>query len=84
MSLPAAIDENLFFREATLRICGSLEVEKALWKALLYIRNHMPADRFSFHRYIREEQVFETVAYANPKSSVASGHKNTASTPPDP
>ena len=25
------IDENEFFREAALRICGTFEIEKALW-----------------------------------------------------
>jgi len=38
------VDENDFFREATLRICGSLEIEKALWDCLIYIRDYIPAD----------------------------------------
>lgn len=29
------MDENDFFREATLRICGNLEIEKALTQCLL-------------------------------------------------
>lgn len=65
------IHENTFFREATLRICGSLEIEKALWRCLLYIRRFIPADRLSFHIYLRDEGAIETVAYANPGGSVA-------------
>jgi len=39
------VDEKEFFREATLRICGSLEIEKALWSCFMYIREFIPADR---------------------------------------
>lgn len=38
------VDEKVFFREATLRICGSLEIEKALWNCFKYIRDFIPAD----------------------------------------
>ena len=36
--------DNDFFREATLRICGSLNIEKALWQCLLFLREHMPVE----------------------------------------
>ena len=65
------MDENTLFREATLRICSSLEVEKALWRSLLYIRNYIPADRMSFHVVRPESGEVETVAYANPSGCVA-------------
>ena len=39
------IDENEFFREATLRICGSLEIEKALHSCLQFLQNSIPLDR---------------------------------------
>lgn len=39
------VDEKEFFRQATLRICGSLEIEKALWKCFMYIREFIPADQ---------------------------------------
>ncbi len=35
------VDEKDFFREVTLQICSSLEIEKALWDCLMYIRNQM-------------------------------------------
>ncbi len=37
-------DENEFFREVSIRICGSLEIEKALWHCFLYVREVMPLD----------------------------------------
>lgn len=43
------MDERDFFREATLRICGSLEIEKALGDCFMYIREHIPADRIYFN-----------------------------------
>ena len=33
-----------FFREAALRICGDLEIEKALQSCLLFMKNHLPVD----------------------------------------
>jgi transcriptional regulator with GAF, ATPase, and Fis domain len=58
------IDESQFFREATLRICGSLDIEKALYACLLYIQNHIPAGQMCFHVYHRDIGVVETVARA--------------------
>ncbi len=43
------MDEKEFFREATLRICGSLEIEKAMWQCLLYIHDFIPASQMSLH-----------------------------------
>lgn len=45
------VDESEFFREATLRICGSLDIEKAMVEFLRYIRRFMPADRLILERY---------------------------------
>ena len=39
------VDEHKFFREATLRICGSLEIEQALFRSFEYIRRFVPADQ---------------------------------------
>jgi transcriptional regulator with GAF, ATPase, and Fis domain len=63
------IDENSFFREATLRICGSLEIEKALHTCLMYIRNFMPAGQMAFHFYHRDLGIVETVAHATAETS---------------
>jgi transcriptional regulator with GAF, ATPase, and Fis domain len=65
------MDEKEFFREATLRICGSLEIEKALWQSLIYIREFMPAGQMSFHVYHRDLGIVETVAHATPDAGEA-------------
>ncbi len=38
------MDENLFFKQATLLLCSSLDVETALWRCFQFIRKHLPAD----------------------------------------
>jgi len=58
------MDENEFFREATLRICSSLEIEKALWRCYLYIRDYIPADSMGLHIYDPGLGVNETIAEA--------------------
>jgi formate hydrogenlyase transcriptional activator len=58
------MDDNQFFREATLRICGNLEIDKALQDCLFFIRNFIPADLMAFIIYIPEQDVFETIAVA--------------------
>ena len=44
------VDENEFFREVTLRICGSLEIEEGLRSCFEYIAQHLPADRIYLER----------------------------------
>ena len=39
-----AVDENEFFREVTLRICGSLDIAEALSHVFDYIKKYIPAD----------------------------------------
>jgi len=56
---------NKFFREATLRICGNLETDKALRTSLEYIRDYIPADFMGFVIYLPDEASFESVAFAH-------------------
>jgi transcriptional regulator with GAF, ATPase, and Fis domain len=65
------IDEKIFFREATLRILGSLEIEKALLHCLRYISAFIPAGQMSFHVYNRSQGIVETVANATHDGSRA-------------
>jgi transcriptional regulator with GAF, ATPase, and Fis domain len=60
------VDEKDFFREATLKLCSSLEIERALHQCLLYIRRFIPAGQVGFHVYHRDEGIVETVAHATP------------------
>jgi transcriptional regulator with GAF, ATPase, and Fis domain len=70
-------NENQFFREMTLRICGSLEIEKALWHCFLYVRNIMPADELILTVYDPEAGVLEVVATADSNGGSASSDKIT-------
>ena len=65
MEAAAMVDEKDFFREATLRICGSLEIEKALWDCLMYIRDYIPADMIFMNVYDPGTGVTETLAKAD-------------------
>ena len=48
-----SVDEKEFFRQATLRICGSLEIEHALWRCFLYVRDFIPATWVTLTYYDR-------------------------------
>jgi len=58
------VDENEFFREATLKICSSLEIEKALCNVLIYLRQFIPADAIFLDVYDPGLGVIESVAGA--------------------
>ncbi len=60
------IDEKDFFRGVTLKICSSLEIETALWRCLLYIRNFIPANQMNLHLYEQTLGIVETIAHATP------------------
>lgn len=61
------INESEFFKEVTLRICGSLDLEKALWHCLLYVKEIIPADELILTVYDLGLGVLETVASATEK-----------------
>jgi len=58
------IDDNDFFRESTIRICGSLEIEKALGSCLQYLRKSLPLDRLILQRFDESQSAMRTVAIA--------------------
>lgn len=60
------IDENEFFRQATLRICGNLNFEFAMQECLIYLRSFMPADRFHLNLYDKGLGALRTIAVATP------------------
>ncbi|MEE9911436.1 MAG: sigma 54-interacting transcriptional regulator [Deltaproteobacteria bacterium] len=72
------VDEKDFFREATLRICGSLEIEKALWDCLIYIRQYIPADFIMMSTYDPNTGVGETIASADVYGGKITSNKVTA------
>ena len=59
------MEESDFFREATLRICGNLEIEEGLRSCLEVIAEFMPADRLYLERYEKDLSAMLIVARAN-------------------
>ncbi len=45
------VDERDFFREATLRICGSLDVKTFLYESFEYLKDYIPADDMFLTHY---------------------------------
>ena len=58
------IDDNDFFREATMRICSSLEIEKALGSCLQFLRESLPLDRIILQRFDETQNAMRTIAVA--------------------
>ncbi|MCX5819129.1 MAG: sigma 54-interacting transcriptional regulator [Deltaproteobacteria bacterium] len=56
------IDENEFFRQATMLICGSLDIETALTRALPYLARVMPVDAIYLHLYEPNLGAIRTIA----------------------
>lgn len=56
------IDENQFFREATLRITSSLEIEHALAETFGYLQPFFPLEIISLHYYDPERAAAYAVA----------------------
>ncbi|MFC1610428.1 sigma-54 interaction domain-containing protein, partial [Myxococcota bacterium] len=59
------VDENQFFRTATLKICGNLHVEQALYDTLHYIREHIPIDELYAQYFDPGLGMVRTVAHAD-------------------
>ncbi len=61
------MDKNKFFREATLRICGNLEIEEAMFSTLQFLRQAMPVSRMALEYYDEGLSSMRTIAKANPE-----------------
>jgi transcriptional regulator with GAF, ATPase, and Fis domain len=62
------MDKNEFFREATTRICGTLEIEKALLSTLQFLRSTVPIDIMFLQYYDKSIEAMRTFAKATPQS----------------
>ncbi len=60
------MDKNQFFRQATLHICGNLEIERALFAVFQFLRQEIPVDRMSLQLYEEPLKAVRTVAVAAP------------------
>ena len=59
------IDENEFFREVSVRMCGSLEIDKALRLCFQFVSQVMPVDKLIIMIYDRGTKCFRSVATAD-------------------
>ncbi len=61
------VRESEFFRESTLRLCGTVEIEKALWRLFLYVKHIIPGDELVCVVYNQPLGLLEVVATADEK-----------------
>ena len=64
------IDENEFFRQATLRICGSLDIKKAMHLCLGYIETVMPVTWMSLYLYQQRQGMLTNLATVSHKGPI--------------
>lgn len=60
------IAENEFFRQATLLICGRLEIEEGMADCIRYLNQFIPADKISLETYSRDFSSMRIIAEATP------------------
>jgi transcriptional regulator with GAF, ATPase, and Fis domain len=58
------MNKNVFFREATLRICGNLDIEKALHSSLHLMQKVLPVDIIFLEYYDASYGAMRTIAKA--------------------
>jgi transcriptional regulator with GAF, ATPase, and Fis domain len=61
------MDQNKFFRQAALRICGTLDIEEALVSSLNFLRQEMPVDKMLLELFEDGLNAIRTVAIATPE-----------------
>jgi transcriptional regulator with GAF, ATPase, and Fis domain len=64
LELAMTIDENDFFRKATMQICSSLDIEIAMWRCIQFLKDFMPADEMYLHLYESGLGAMRTIAGA--------------------
>jgi formate hydrogenlyase transcriptional activator len=58
-------NEDELFREATLRICGNLEIDEALHELLLFLQEVMPVAKIYLQHYDEDYHAMRTIAYSS-------------------
>jgi len=57
--------DNDFFRQATLRLCSSLDIEKAMFNCLAYLKSYLPAFEMSLHILDPKLGIIQNIATVN-------------------
>ncbi len=60
----AKMNENEFFREATIRICGNLEIEVALLQCLKYLKGVIPVESMNLSVWEPDSKSLRVIARA--------------------
>ena len=58
------VDENEFYRQATMRICGSLDIEVGLSSLIKYLKPFIPVNYIYFDNYEEDLGAVRTIARA--------------------
>ena len=58
------MDKNTFFREATLKICGTLEIEESMQALLRFLMEVMPVTKMFLQDYDHSFNAMRSIAYA--------------------
>ena len=61
------MDEDTFFREAVVRICGNLEIEEGLRDCIEFLAQHIPADTLYLERHAYDLDAMHVIARATPE-----------------
>jgi transcriptional regulator with GAF, ATPase, and Fis domain len=64
------MDENEFFREATLHICGNLVLEDAMFSIIQFLRKKMPVDRLFLQFQDVGLNTLRIIAMTTPKKAM--------------
>jgi transcriptional regulator with GAF, ATPase, and Fis domain len=59
------MDKNEFFRQATLRICGNLEIEEAMQDLLHFLKEFLPVTKLYLQHYDHEYHAMRSIAFAD-------------------
>jgi len=59
------MNKNDFFRKATLKICGDIEIEKALQNLIKFLKKQMPVQKAILQFYDPQYQAIRSIAYAD-------------------
>jgi transcriptional regulator with GAF, ATPase, and Fis domain len=64
------VDENEFFRQATIHICSSLDIKKAMQRCLRYIAQYMPVSWMSLYLYEQDTGFISDLATVSRRGSL--------------
>jgi formate hydrogenlyase transcriptional activator len=64
------MNENEFYREASLHIFSKLKIEEALLSSLIFLRKVMPVDRMFFQFFEEDLNTMHIIAMATPKKAM--------------